>query len=95
MVDTKVITSEAKYNVSGKRPNTDKWWSFGNFALRSRPGKDQPQLTIGIRKTEELVALLNATEKGGWINFYVFEDTKANAPKNEARPVDLGDEIPF
>ena len=99
MVDTKVISSATKYNLSGKRPDTDKWWSFGNFNLKSRPGKDQPQLTVGIRKTDEFKALINSVDDGGWINLYVFEDSKQHVQKpqdtNPAQPADLGDEIPF
>ena len=99
MVDTKVISSATKYNLSGKRPDTDKWWSFGNFNLKSRPGKDQPQLTVGIRKTDEFKALINSVADGGWINLYVFEDSKQHVQKpqdtNQERTDESDQEIPF
>lgn len=96
MVDTKIISSGAKYNLSGKRPDTDKWWSFGNFSLKSRPGKDQPQMSLGIRKTEEFVALINSVERDGWINLYVFEDDKARKAAPKQQPADITeDSIPF
>lgn len=98
MVDIKTISSAEKYNISGKRVDTDKWWSFGNFSLRPRPGKDQPQLTIGIRKTKEFVDLLNATERDGWINLYVFEDNKkafgSPPEKKQEKPTEY-QEVPF
>ena len=104
MPDVKSISSADKYNVSGIRPDTEKWWSFGNFSLRSRPGKDQPQLTIGLRKTAEFKALINSVADGGWINLYVFEDDKGKkstyTPKDTGRDYaprsgELDDEIPF
>lgn len=61
------LQTNVKYELRAKRPDTDKYWGFGNLSV-SKFGKWQ----IGMKVTDELIALLEAN-RGGYINFSVNE----------------------
>lgn len=67
-----------KKKVSAKRPDTGKWWTYGNFGT-NQFGNQQ----FSLRVTPELEALI-ASKKGEWINFSLFDDDK-QTPHNEAK----------
>ena len=75
--------------ICTKRKDTGKWWSFGNIKPSDKGG-----WRIGIKKSPELMALINDTKDGEWINFLTFEDDKENKTAPKAQP-ELSDEIPF
>jgi hypothetical protein len=74
----------------------EKWWTYGNVQ-ENKFGKMQ----ASFKKTPELVALINETPDGGWINFAAFEDkpreqTNHDVQKSngyQAEPLD--DSLPF
>lgn len=87
------------YQVKAKRPDTGKFWGFGNCKM-GKYGNWQ----IGMKVTPELKALISANE-GGWINFSLFsEDEKREVPPeakegiktlNATAGAMLDDSIPF
>jgi hypothetical protein len=77
------------YDIKYKRADINKWWGAGRLN-RSPKG----HLQIGMRKTPELVAYIEAVPAGGYINFSLFEpDGDKKTPT--AAPAELDDEILF
>ncbi len=61
-----------KYNLSTKRKDTGKYWSFGN--MKQGDPEYKAKYNIGIRVTPEFMALVNEAGEGGWINLNAYED---------------------
>jgi hypothetical protein len=82
------------FKVSTKRPDTNKWWTYGNIKKNKFDN-----YSLSFRITNELKDLIASKEQDGWINFSLFED---DSPKGslkerceEAIGEKLDDEIPF
>lgn len=68
------------YKLSAKRPDTGKYWTFGN--LKKGDEGYKAEWNVGLRVTNELRSLLLSVDDGGWINFGAYpEDGERN--KNE------------
>lgn len=86
----------SKFNLTTKRKDTGKWWSYGNMKASDRGG-----YSLGIRKTPEFMDLVNSVDEGGWINLSAFEEKEKPTGHQQAKQdgyqkqVDLNDEIPF
>lgn len=82
------------FKVSTKRPDTNKWWTYGSI----RKNKFD-NYSLSFRITDELKALIASREENGWLNFALFED---EAPKGSLKDrceaaieEKIEDEIPF
>lgn len=53
------------YKISSKV--NGKWFTFGNVKQREKG------LSMGLKKTPELMEMINATADGGYFNFLLFE----------------------
>lgn len=86
------MANEVVYEISAKN-KSGKWWGYGRVTRNPQYGS----LQIGMKKTPELVALLDSTPAGGWINLSLFEPKggAAERPKKAASKPELDDEIPF
>jgi hypothetical protein len=63
------------YKISLKNPDPNakfKWLNVGNFKL-NKWGK----MSLGLKVTPELAALVLNTENGKWINLAAFEDKES------------------
>lgn len=77
------------YKVSAKRPDTGKFWQYGNMKTNQYGNQ-----VIGMKVTPELLLLLEAN-KGNWVNFSLFEDD-GQRPKPASQPSEVyEDTIPF
>lgn len=81
------------YKIALKNPDpnaTPKWLNVGNFKL-NQWGK----MSLGLKVTPELAALILNKQNGEWVNLSAFEDTgeRETAPVVQAPVFD--DSIPF
>lgn len=99
---TIVLVAGTKYKVTTKRPDTGKWWTYGSVKVMSRDGKS-PFASVGLRKTPELMAIINNAKDGDYINFSIYEDDKTRPTPHEKAKQDgyqpdtvpLEDDIPW
>lgn len=73
------MDTEKTYKLSTKRPDTGKWWSYGNM----KHNAEYDSWRIGMKVTPELKELIN-TNDGKYINFSLFADEKRE-PSEEAK----------
>jgi len=70
-----------KYNLSTKRKDTGKYWSFGN--MKEGDPEYKAKFNIGIKITPEFRGLIEAAGDGGWLNLSAFEDDRAEGSLKE------------
>jgi len=85
-----------KYNLSAKRKDTGKYWSFGN--MKQGDPNYKAEWNIGIRLTPEFLSLVEDAGEGGWINLNAYPDDKEPNEVNYTKKEWTGqkeDEMPF
>lgn len=92
------MNEDTTYKVSAKRPDTGKYWTYGNLK------KNQwGNWSLGMKVTPELIKLLESKD-GGYVNFSLFADDEKREVPTEAKegikklntPVfDDSDTVPF
>ncbi len=93
------MDTEKTYNLSSKRPDTGKWWSYGTL----KHNAEYNSWRIGMKVTPELIALIQANE-GKYVNFSLFEkeekrevppEAKAGIERLNQSLLDDNSQIPF
>lgn len=70
-----------EYKLSTKRPDTNKYWTFGN--LKEGDPEFKSKWNVGLRVTPELKSLIMAAGDGNWINFGAYPEDKERNTNEE------------
>ena len=78
-----------KYNLSTKRKDTGKYWSFGT--MKEGDPEYKSKFNIGIKVSPEFMALVADAGDGGWINLNAYPDDREDNGSLKEKTVDTWD----